>query len=175
MPNDPSGYLEAIAEIPKGQLSERQQRIATGLAMINEGSSCNAAAIAVNIPAKTMWRHNQGYVALTDEKGVQINERALVAASFDMAQIAAQKITDRLLDETREIKDADLVKIYGVATDKIAMKRGWTRGLSAADEKTQDALAGALQHLRDGKQIQIIEPDPVSEAIDVESIPTDSK
>ena len=28
--HDPTGYADALATIPKGQLSERQQRIATG-------------------------------------------------------------------------------------------------------------------------------------------------
>ena len=49
----------------------------------------------------------------------------------------------------------------------MAAKRRWNQGLNAGDARTQDALAGALQSLRDGKRVQITDPDPASEAIDI--------
>ena len=175
MAEDPHGYQSVIAEIPRGQLSERQTRIAAGLALIRDGSSVNAAAKQVGIPQRTLWRHDKGLAALTSEKGIQANEQALLAASFDIAQLAAEKITDRLLDETNPVKDADLGKFYGIASDKIAIRRGYARGTGPADEKTQDALAGALERLRQGDQVQITSADPTSHAIDVTHTSTDER
>ena len=164
---DPTGMIEALAEIPAGQLSERQMRIASGIALVRDNNlSYEKASKECGIPTKTLWRHCQGHVALTDEKGVQVNERALVAASFDMAQIAADKITTRLLDTEHDWKDGDLVKVYGVATDKIAMKRRWAQGNDGGSERSQDTLANALEELR-GKTVTITDADPASQAIEV--------
>ena len=174
MGEDHTGMDAVVAEIPRGQLSERQTRIAAGLALIRDGSSVQAAARQVEIPQPTLWRHNRGLSTLNDEKGIQANEQALLAASFDIAQLAAEKITDRLLDETNPVKDADLGKFYGIASDKIAIRRGYARGTGPADEKTQDALAGALERLRQGDQVQITSPDPTSQAIDVTHTITDA-
>ena len=175
MGEDHTGYKAVVAEITRGQLSERQTRIAAGLALIREeGSSIKGAAERVGIPEKTLWRHNAGLVSLTSEKGIQANEQALLAASFDIAQLAADKITDRLLDETNPVKDADLGKFYGIASDKIAIRRGYARGTGPADEKTQDALAGALERLRMGDRVQLTSPDPTSQAIDVTHTATDA-
>jgi molybdenum-dependent DNA-binding transcriptional regulator ModE len=168
MPEDPTGIKQALESIPKGQLSERQQRIAAGLSLIrDDGKSIHGAAKAVDVPCTTLWRYAKGLTALESERGIDANSTALLNASFDIAQVAASRITDRLFDEDNPVEDKDLVKFYGVATDKIAIKLGWTRGYGSTDEKTQNALAGALQALREGSSVSITKPDKPSEAIDV--------
>ena len=173
MRNDPSGYLEAIAEIPRGQLSERQQRIAAGIAMIRDGKSCNKAAKEVGIPYSTLFRHKQGLTDPNYEKAFQKGEKALIEGHLAIATLGAEKVFERVEADT--MSDGDLIKAVGVSTDKLALKRGWARGLSSADEKTQDALAGALEHLRQGHTVTIEKPDPVNEAIEIDATPKPRK
>lgn len=116
---DPTGYEAALAQIPKGQLSERQQRIATGMAMVREGSSIWAAAKACQIPYSTLWGYCNNVTKLDNENaGVQGRDlEALQTASLDVSLIAAEKLRKAL--EEDDWRHGDLVKAYGVATDKV--------------------------------------------------------
>lgn len=157
-----------VAEIPKGQLSERQMRIAAGLALIRDrGMPFRQAAAEVDIPVKTLWRHAQGLQDPMSDKGVTANETALVAASFDVAQMAAAKLTDRLLDEGHEWHNGDLVKLYSVATDKVALRLNWKGGKTP--DSGDDGLT-ALAKLMKGHRL-IAEPVRAGDdAIDVEAV-----
>ena len=64
------------------------------------------------------------------------------------------------------LKPGELVKTFSAATDQVAAKRRWNQGLGTGDDRTQDALAAALQRLRDGHSIQIKPPDPANQAVD---------
>ena len=59
------------------------------------------------------------------------------------------------------------MKTFSAATNQVAAKRRWNQGLGTGDDRTQDALAAALQSLRDGASIQIKPPDPANRAIDI--------
>ncbi len=169
MPDDPTGMLETLAEADQVMvpLSPRKAKIAAGLALVRDGMPIQRAAKHVDIPTATLWRHARGLSDVNSEKLVQVNEQALVAASFDMAQIAASKLTDRLLDEDHGWKDGDLVKVYGVATDKIAMRRGWSKGQQAnGDDHGMTTLARLLS----GTKLTIEDADPVEQAIEVDAI-----
>jgi hypothetical protein len=69
--------------------------------------------------------------------------------------------------ENDRLKPAELIKAYSAGTNQVAAKRRWNQGLNSGDERTQDALAGALEHLRQGHRVQITAPDPTNEAIDI--------
>ena len=166
---DDSGYQAAIAEIPRGQLSERQQRIAAGLAMIRvDGSSVHAAAKAVQIPYSTLYDHNRGLTDPDYEKGFKANERGLVDGLMSIATLASEKIFERVEADT--MRDGDLIKAQGVAIDKIAMKRRWAQTQTQGSDRTHDALAAALEAMRQGAKVSIEQPDPVADAIEIQTI-----
>lgn len=169
MSDDPTGMGAAIAEIPEAQLSERSLRIAAGLALIrDQNKTVNAAAKEVGVAQSTLWRHQHKLPTADTENGVRANEQALVAASFDIAQIAAAGLTERLLDATVPKSTMELAKVYGIATDKIATRMQWNKGIRGADERSQDALADALQTIMEqGGKVSIEQPEPSDEAIDV--------
>lgn len=164
MGEDTTGYQAAIEAIPEGQLSSRQQRIATGLAMIREGTSCNAAAKACGIPQKTLWRYQHNLVELTSETDIRAAEADLLRGSITIARMAQERIQARLADDDNPMKDGDLVKAYGVGTDKVSIQRGWQRGTRSADDHTRDALGSILDQMRAGDEITYRKAD---EAIDV--------
>ena len=165
MPDDSSGYLEAIAEIPKGQLSERQQRIAAGLAMIRDGSSIREASHLTNIPYSTLYDHKRGLTETDHEKAFQKGERALVDGLLAIATLASEKVFERV--EADSMRDGDLIKAQGVAIDKIALKRGWSKGQQAnGDDHGMTTLARLLS----GKKLTIEDADPVKQAIEVDAI-----
>ncbi len=163
--SDPSGFEAAIAEIPANQMSTRGQLIAAGVAQIKGGASIYSASKATGIPYTTLQRHAAGITTTDHEKGFRAGEQALVAAHLAIASVAAEKVFEKV--DANTLSEAGLLKAMGISTDKVAVYRSWGRGMGAADDKTQDALAGALQGLRDGKRVQITEPDKAAEAIEV--------
>lgn len=117
---DPTGMDAVLAAIPKGQLSERQQRIAAGVALVKEqGFSCKAAAKRVGIPHATLWRYHRDNVTLKPEQGLERDTEDIAEASADIALMAAEAIKDSLSNHVEDWRPIDLVKAYGVATDKI--------------------------------------------------------
>ncbi len=69
--------------------------------------------------------------------------------------------------ESDRLKPAELIKAYSAGTNQVAARRRWNQGLSTGNARTQDALAAALESLQQGKRVQITEPDPANEAIDI--------
>ncbi len=69
--------------------------------------------------------------------------------------------------ENNRLKPMDLIKAYTAATTQVAVKRRWSQGLGAGDERSRDALAGALEALQDGASVWIEKPDPTDSAIDI--------
>ena len=116
---DPTGFDKAIAAIQPGALSERQQRIATAMAMVREGHSILKASKECELPYSTLWGYCRGVSNLGRENdgGRGRDLDALQAASLDASLIAVEKLRTALL--TEDWKHGDLVKAYGVATDKV--------------------------------------------------------
>jgi hypothetical protein len=162
-----------IADLPQNQLSTRQLKIAAGLSLVrDQGYTFTKAAAEADVPLSTLWRASRGLVPATDGKGVEINDAALVAASFDVAQVAAGIMTERMVDNPEAWANGDLVKAYGVATDKIAMKRGWKQGdLQRAADEGLSAIGKMLQ----GHTITATPIDRASRAIDVTASSTASE
>ncbi len=164
--SDPTGMQAALATIPKGQLSERQQRIAAGLYEIRAGSSINAASKAVGIPYATLYKHHKGLISSDNEKTLTKGEGALIDGLFAIAGLASEKIFERLEDTKHPMSDGNLIKAQGVATDKIAAFRNWSKGQGS---KGVDQGISILAQLMQGKRVTIgiEDTDPVEEAIDV--------
>ena len=92
-------------------------------------------------------------------------EERILTLAEELSETAGEKLIADV--ENDRLKPADLIKTFSTATNQVAAKRRWNQGLSAGDARTQDALANALQRLRDGASIRIEEPDPTDEAIDI--------
>ena len=164
---DPTGFEAALATIPEGQLSERQHRIAAGIALINdEGLSTHEAARRVSIPQATLYRYHRGQVALNQEMPAERDLEAVTRASYDISQIAADAILDSLANEREDWKPGDLIKAYGVATDKVI---AINRKAAPPDESAAAALVGVLAKAFEGKSVTVTEADPVEQAVEVEA------
>ena len=59
------------------------------------------------------------------------------------------------------------MKTYSAATNQVAAKRRWSQGLGTGDDRSRNALAGALEALQDGASVRIEKPDPTDSAIDI--------
>jgi hypothetical protein len=92
-------------------------------------------------------------------------EERILTLAEELSEAAGEKLIADV--ENDRLKPADLVKTFNAATNQVAAKRRWNQGLSTGDARTQDALASALEKLRDGASIRIEDPDPANEAIDI--------
>lgn len=161
---DPTGFDAALQTIQPGQLSERQQRIAAGLAMIREQKySISAAAHKAGIPVSTLWDYHHGYSTIGSETGFERDLKAVTESTYDIAQIAADAIRTSLTQTPEDWKPGDLVKAYGVAVDKIAI----LSQRSAAPVAGMTELVSAL--LNQG-ELSIRKRDPIADAVEVEAV-----
>lgn len=117
---------EVAAQITPGALSEREQRIAAGIALVREGKSLNRAAKIVQVPRSTLTRYVQGVRQLGNSNGRETRLADVEELSFDIARIAGERIRESLSETPEEWKPGDLVKAYGTATDKSATLSGLT-------------------------------------------------
>ena len=129
---DPTGFQATLDTIPKGQLSERQERIARALAMVQSGSSVRGASRACGIPTSTLWGYAHGITNLARENdgGRGRDLDAIYEATIDASLIAAEKLREALV--TDDWSHGDLIKAYGVATDKVV----------ALNQRSTDAPSG---------------------------------
>ena len=158
MPKDPTGYNTALATIPKGQLSERQMRISTAVAMVRDGTSLTQAAKRCKVPLTTLHR----YVHRVSDAEVQEQDNRaqdLLHTSYDIANLAAEAIQTSLVDSPDEWKPGDLVKAYGVATDK-------TINLTKTPQATNPGIS-ALAQLLESSDITLTKRDDTRDAIDI--------
>jgi hypothetical protein len=99
-----------------------------------------------------------------ESRHLAAEERILTLAE-ELSETAGEKLIAEV--ESGRLKPADLVKAFSAATNQVAAKRRWSQGLNIGNARTQDALASALEKLRDGASIRIEDPDPANEAIDI--------
>ena len=99
-------------------------------------------------------------------------EERILTLAEELSETAGEKLIADV--ENDRLKPADLVKTFSAATNQVAAKRRWNQGLNIGNDRTQDALAGALERLRQGESIQITSPDPADSAIDVTPSPAHS-
>lgn len=160
---DPTGYRDQLATIQPGALSERQQRIATALSMVREGISLNQAARVAKIPLSTLWAyHNSGRTVAERETKADYNVAAVTEVSVDISLMAAERVRDRLAERPDDWSNMDLVKAYGVATDKI---------IALAQRTTGQGTEGMteLQRLLTGRKVTIEDAQPIDSAIEVDA------
>ncbi len=116
---DPTGTKAIVAAIEPGQLSERQQRIATGMALVrDQGMPVKTAARKVHIPRTTLRRYLDGMAELATGEDHEVAITEIRNHSLDISRMAAERIAESLSEKGDEWKPGDLVKAYGVSTDK---------------------------------------------------------
>ena len=112
---------------------------------------------------KRLRRMNE---ALPDaEQRHRAAEERILTRAEEMSEVASEKLIVDI--ENDRLKPGDLVKAYSAATNQVAAKRRWSQGQATVDDGSRDALAGALQALREGANIRIEKPDPANTAIDI--------
>ena len=134
---------EVQAQIEPGALSERDQRIAAGLALVREGTSMKRAAQIAQVPRTTLMRYRDNLSKLGTSNGREQRLADVEELSFDIARIAGERIRESLNDPEETWKPGDLVKAYGTATDKtLAMANVTASG-------NQNAFAHVFKGLKD--------------------------
>jgi len=163
---DTSGYSDAIAEIPKKQLSTREQLIAAGIAMVKvDGFSILQASKKTGIPYTTLSRHVRG-ITTTVSNNVEAAREDLLETAYAVANGAASHLHARLDDEDHEWKDGDLAKVYGIATDKFER-------LHNAGGTPTSGVAALIDVLTKEHSVTLTKRDPAQDAIDVTASDTD--
>lgn len=157
---DPTGFQAALATIQPGQLSERQQRIAMGLAMIEAGKTVSAASRECGIPRMTLWGYAQGVTKLGNENEGRRGRdlETLHDACLDNALLASEMLRDALTQD--EWTHADLVKALGVNVDKLAVLGQRT---SPAPDGIRELFASVLTE----NEIVLRKRDPIGDAVEV--------
>ena len=146
---------------------ERKQAIAEGIALIAAGNSERWAAAQTGIPKTTLRRaYARIRSAKTDLEKEELDQE-LVGYAVLNASLAAQELGRRLSDPARlsVIDTKTLTTVYGVSTDKVALKRRWARpedSGSAADFLNK--LAQGLSHIR---TVTVQLEDPADEAVNI--------
>ena len=159
---DTTGFDAVLAAIPKGQLSERQQRIAAGMAMVREGRSYRTASMACGIPISTLHHYVSGSSSLEREQGFERPLKDVNEQSFDIAQLAGEAIVESLTKDRDAWKPGDLVKAYGVAVDKI-------NAMSGQSAAVPNGIAEALGKLLDKGDVTLRRHRPGDDALEVEA------
>lgn len=159
MSQDTTGYKTAIAKIPQGQLSERQLRIAAALAMVREGKAVRTAAREAHVPLSTLQRYVQKGLEAGRQQEQEVRTAELLDASFDIANMASEAILESLSTDREAWKPGELVKAYGVATDKTAVL--------STQRTSADPGISALAKLLESADVTITKRDASQDAIDV--------
>jgi len=157
-PIDPTGYDVALVPQPVA-LSERQQRIAAGMAMVRDGMSLRKASAAARVPRATLHGYMQGVSKLGRQEEHGRLEQ-VTDYSYDISLIASEAIIESLSERPHEWKPGDLNRAYGTATDKIIALR------NAPASQTAPGIS-ALAQLLEGADVTITKRDPAKHAIDV--------
>ncbi|GEM_PF-6162438 len=168
--SDPTGYESQVAEIQPNALSERQQRVGIGLAMIRDGASYSEAARVCGIERRALARYEQKLRQVDSKEGdgMTVALDALQKGAMTAALIATERVTERLVDPEHEWKDGDLIKAQGVNIDKVL-------AFQAKPIAPADSGVSALERLLDQADVTLTKKDPANEAIEVEATtPTDT-
>ena len=158
---DPDGYTTALETIELGALSERDQRIAAALAMVREGRSVAGAARATQVPRTTLSRYVAGVSRLGSTNGIAPRVRDLVDVSYDVARIAGEAVRESLSERPEDWKPGDLVKAFGVATDK-------TIALAGQRSEGERGVSALAELLSGGGSLTIQTPTPDERAVEVD-------
>jgi len=145
---------------------EREERIASGLAMMAMGSSERVAGEAVGVPKSTL--HDR-FIKLNPggsdhEERLREVEAEMVSRFAVLTLASAEHLSEQL--EAGRLSNREVITTMGVAADKFAAKRQWNRAVGAGDGDAMGSLAEALKKLpAGGKMTVTVEAE--QEAIDV--------
>lgn len=156
---DTDAYKIQLDNVPP---NDKTTRMNAAVAMVRDGHSYRRAAEVCGVKTSTLFARANNPARLEREKDRKYSEDELIDSQFAIARRAAELVFDRV--DSGEMRDGDLIKAMGVATDKIAVYRQWGKGqASIGDDSGMSALARILQ----GKTITVTDSDPSNTAIDV--------
>ena len=158
---DTDGYTTALETIEPGALSERDQRIAAALAMVREGSSVKGAARRAQVPRTTLMRYVAGVSKLGSTNNVARRVDDVAELSYDVARIAGEAVRESLSERPEDWKPGDLVKAFGVATDK-------TIALAGQRSEGERGVSALAELLSGGGSVTIQAPTPEERAVEVD-------
>ena len=148
--------------------ADSDSRYIHGLHLVQIGAkSVRGAAIEVGLDPSNFRRkliRMKANIPDAEQRHRASEERILTAAE-ELSEASAAKLIADVEDGC--LKPADLIKTFSAATNQVAAKRRWSQGLSTGNDRTQDALANALDQLRKGASIRIEANDCAEAAIDV--------
>ncbi len=170
------GFDSVLESLPSiGALSPHQERIAAGVAMIKQGETYRnvSAKVGVSVGCLAKYVHG-GSNSEHSGKGVKVAEAAIQSLALENSIQASHNINEGLNIEPGmpgSYKPSETVKALQVSAHIAGRMLGWDKSGGDGNERSRDALAGALQQLQQGAKISIEQPDKVAEAIEVEATP----
>lgn len=147
--------------------SESEERFGRALARMDGGWSMSAAARSEGFDPSNFRRRIiriRGRSPDTEQAFRAADDRILAIAQ-ELSESAGAALIEKVDDG--DLKVPELTKLFTGATNTVSQKRRWNQGIDTGNGRTQDALAGALEELRKGSQIQITPSDPADQALDV--------
>ena len=141
--------VEAAARAA-GRLSERQNAIAEGIAMIASGHSRSAAARETGIARSTLNAAYARILAASSDSQREQLDQEIISHAVIAANLAGLEINRRLADPAMiaAITTKELAVIGGISTDKVALKRRWARPEDAGSEDFLQAFAATASRVR---------------------------
>ncbi len=132
------------------QKEDRAQKIAQGIAMLSDGKSYRQAPAKTGLALSVLHRHYAGVCSHGTEREKEALDAHIVAHAYHIADLTALEITSRLEapEKRSRMTLRELTTGFGVATDKIAARRQWSRPQDQGTEGWLGALAGALSRVR---------------------------
>ncbi len=148
------------------QKEDRAQKIAQGIAMLSDGRSYRQAQAATGLALSTLHRNYARICTGSSEREKEALDAHIVAHAYTIADLAAAEITARLEapEKRSRMTLRELTTGFGVATDKIALRRQWSRPQDQGTEGWLGHLASALSRVR---SVTIEVADPADVALDV--------
>lgn len=144
---------------------ERKAALQAGAALVLEqGATWSEATHATGISRAALGR---AIARMRDDPDrVKQASDALAAANITIATEAAERVYGKL----DELAPAELIRVWGIASDKVALHQGWGRDRDQSHASTAaDALAKLADAIASGGtlSVTVTPPDPASSAIDV--------
>ncbi len=171
------GFDSVVANLPPIDApSPRAQRVAAAVSMVQNGETYRAAAKATCVPIATIWDHVHGISTGSErDKGVKRAEQQIESLALANSIAAGEAILDDL--QSGSMRPSEKIKAFQVAGHVAGRMLGWDKAADSGNERSRDALAGALQEIQEQLQqgaqitakISIEQPDKAAEAIEVTS------
>ena len=154
----------------KQQTPEHKAKIAEALVLVSQGHTLTYAAKATGLSRPTVTHHYRKIVTTGSEKDKLGLDGIILGYAYQIADLTGAQMVNRLEDPDQATKmpTKDVMRSYGIATDKIAAWRGWNRPQDQGAEGFLHKLTESMSRVR---KVTLELADPAEQAIDI--TPTD--